>query len=224
MDAFTLADIRSDVRGLLSDDQFDAGLIDQAANWFINELFANYRLRMAESSDTITAALGDTTADLPSDLMTRIAIWMTAPRVQNMKGGFLEYENFMENHANYVTASQAQAYAWTEFGKAMRFAQPLNASHTFQIDYLRAPVKMVNASDECELLSVWSELVAKGTLIGVMRINEDYDEAQAEEDKLAPKVTAFVRSEGRGGGKTGPAGVVRTNRGKVGGYRADRDF
>jgi hypothetical protein len=107
----------------------------------------------------------------------------------------------------------------------MRFAAPLNANHTFAIDYLRAPNEMVNTGDTCELFSVYRELVARGTLVRIMRtINEDYQEADAEESKLNPLITAFVRNEGRGGGKTGPAAIVRTNRGRASGYRVDRDF
>lgn len=223
METFTLADIKSDVRGLLTDDSFDGDLITQAANWFQNQLFTDHRLRMAETSDTITALQAATEADFPEDMLTRIAIWATVPRVYNMKDFYEEYDSFMLNYANFATASQGQASAWTEFGKQMRFSQPLNAAHTFQIDYLRAPEQMEDDGDDCELSSVWRKLMAKGTLIGIMEINEDYEEADTERDNLDPLITSFVKLEGRGGGKTGPAAVMRTNRGR-GVYRADRDF
>lgn len=220
----TLADIKNDVRGLLQDDQFDEDLITQGANWYQNWLFARYRLRMAESDDTMTALAGATSVDFPSDMLTRIAIWCTSPNTFNMRSGFQEYETFMQNNAGFATASPAQARSWTEFGRAMRLSAPLSANHTFQIDYLRTPVDMENDGDDCELPDIYREMMARGTLVGMMTINEDYEEAdQQRTDFLSPLETVFVRNEGRGGGKTGPAAVVRTNRGRSS-WRADRDM
>lgn len=216
--------IVSDVQGLLGDDAFDPVMITQGANWFINYLFLNNRLRMAETSDELDGSQGDTEVDFPDDMMTRISIYMTSPQVIDMKHYEMQYVTFMENYANFATVAPRQAAEWTEFGKQMRFSAPLSADTTFGIDYLREPVPMAIDTDTCELSTLYEELVAKGALIGMMMFNEDYDEADEELNSLAPKITAFIRQESRGGGKTGPAAVMRTNRGRVGGYRADRDF
>lgn len=212
----TLAEYKQTVRGLLQDDQFDENLITQALNWFVYELFNDTRTRLMESSDTITVDAGSTTADFPSDLMTRISIYATAPTVFDFDPGYVEYPTFMGSYANFATAVPARASKWTDFGNAIRFAAPLDASHTFQIDYLREPVPMEQDSDDCEVPDRYSELVAKGALARIMEINEDYAEAAQERSNLDPMLTTFKRNEGRGGGKTQPT-IMRTNRRRRGG-------
>lgn len=223
MDELLLSDIKTSVQGLLTDDQYDEDLIAQAANWVVYELFASYRLRMAEASETLTALTDATTLDMPADLLTRINLYGTAPIVTNMKRHFISYEDFMGNYANFATATATRVREWTDYGRAIRFAAPLSESHTFQLDYLRTPTKMEEDSDACEIPRIYEELVSKATLARIMEINEDYAEARQERTNYAPLLTTFVRNEARGGGKVGP-NVVGTGRGKVGGYRVDRDF
>jgi hypothetical protein len=220
-----LSDIKTAVKMLFDDPDLDDDTITAAANWFINRLFTTYRLRMAEASTTLYGNQGVSIVPFPADYLTRIAIYSTTPRVFNMREGFEEYETFMSNYSNFATASPAQAYAWTEYGKVMRFSNPLNVPHIFQVDYLRTPLVMAEDGDECELGAVWAELVAKGTQIGIMEINEDYNEADQlwNGTRFQRLLTSFISQEGRGGGKTGPRVVLRTNRGR-GQWRADKDF
>lgn len=200
----TLADIVTSVRGLLTDDQFDEDSIKEAANWFVYEVFNNTRTRLMESSDTITALAGATEADFPSDMITWIYIYETAPSVYSILGDYVQYAQFMQSNANFATATAARLGRWTMFGNAMRFGAPLSVNHTFQIDYLREPVAMEDSGDDCEMPDRYSELVSKGTLARIMEINEDYAEAAQERTNLEPLMTAFIRNEARGGGKTGP--------------------
>jgi len=223
MDELLLSDIKTSVQGLLTDDQYDETLITEAANWVVYDLFASYRLRMAETSDTLSALAGATTLDMPADLLTRIEFYATAPQVLEMQRHYVQYEDFMANYADFATATAHRLREWTDFGKAIRFSAALDVNHSFQIDYLRMPSTMEDDSDACEIPRIYSELVSKSTLARIMEINEDYAEAQQERDNYAPLLTTFIRNEGRSGGKTGPT-IVRTNRGKVGGYRVDRDF
>jgi hypothetical protein len=104
----TLADIKASVRGLLTDDQYDEDLITEAANWFVYELFNNTRTRLMESSDTISAAINDTTADFPSDMMTWIGIYSTAPSVAEITERHIPYKQFMQRHAGFATATAAR--------------------------------------------------------------------------------------------------------------------
>lgn len=212
----TLADIVKSVRGLLDDDAYDEDLITQAANWFVYELFNDTRTRLMETSDFVTALAGSTTADYPTDLQTIIGIYVTAPRVFQLNQP-MEYRSFMGQYADFASATPREIYSWVPFGNQMRFSAPLNVSHSFQIDYLRIPEAMESMSDECEVPDNYSELVAKGTLARIMEINEDYAEAKQERNNMAPLITTFKRNEGRGGGKVGPASVMRTNRGRRGG-------
>lgn len=200
----TLADIKASVRGLLTDDQYDEDLITEAANWFVYELFNNTRTRLMESSDTISAAINDTTADFPSDMMTWIGIYSTSPSVAEITERHLPYKQFMQRHAGFATATAARLGDWTDFGNAMRFSAPLSVAHTFQIDYLREPTPMEDDGDDCEVPDRYGELVSKGTLARIMEINEDYAEASQERANMEPLVTTFIRNEARGGGKTGP--------------------
>ncbi len=223
MDELLLSEIKISVRGLLTDDQYDGILIDEAANWVVLDLFTTYRLRMAESSDTLTALTNATSVNFPSDMLTRLEWYLTSPTKMDMKRYYVEYGDFMRNYSDFATATASRAREWTDFGKAARFASPLNANHSWSIDYLRYPALMESDTDACEISKAYSELISKLTLARIMEINEDYAEAQQERKNAAPLVTTFVRNEGRGGGKTGPT-IMRTNRGQVGGYRADRDF
>lgn len=212
----TLAEYRTVVRGLLTDDQYDATLIDQALNWFVYELFNDTRTRLMESSDLVSALANSSTADYPDDLLTIIGIYVTAPRVFQLNDA-MEYKSFMRNYADFATATAREVSAWVPYGGQMRFSAPLKTATTFQIDYLRIPTPMENDSDDCEVPDNYSELVAKGALARIMEINEDYSEAEQERELLAPLLTTFKRNEGRGGGKTGPASIMRTNRRRNGG-------
>lgn len=209
----TLLDIINAVRILLQDDQYDRATIVQAANWFIYELANNNKLRIFEDSDTLDATSGDTTLPFPDNLMAWIEIYATAPSVFQMTDNFREYNPFMGAHANFATATAARASSWTSFNNAMRFAAPLNADHTFQVDFVREPVAMVQDSDDCEIPGRYAELVARGTKARILEIEEDYDYAQQERNALEPLVTTFIRNESRGGGKTKPT-VIRTRRGR----------
>lgn len=207
-----LSDIKTSVRSLLDDDEFDEDKITMAANWFVYELFNDTRTRLMEASDTINAMANSPTADYPSDLQTIIGIYVTSPRKFQLNRP-MEYQTFMNSYADFATATSREAYSWVPYGNQMRFSAPLNVNHTFQVDYLRIPEPMESDDDECEVPDNYSELVAKGTLARVMEMNEDYAEAQQERDNLEPLITTFKRNEGRGGGKVGPASVMRTNRG-----------
>lgn len=214
----TLSDIIASVRRLLQDDQYDAAVITEAANWFVYELFNNNHTRLMEVSTTLEGAAGDTLIDFPDDMVAWTTIYLTVPQVYDLKETYLQYGDFMRSYANFATATPGIARNWTDFGNAIRFAQPLSVSHTLNLDYLREPVPMVSTSDDCEVPLRYAELVAKGSKARVMEIDEDYAEAAQERNLLSPLVTTFIRNEARGGGKTKPT-VIRTNRRNVNGNR-----
>jgi hypothetical protein len=207
----TLADIKTAVRELLQDSQYDGAVITRAANSFVYELFNNNRTRLMEDSTTLTVSAGEVTVDFPDNMLAWIAIYATSPSVYDMSDNFTEYGQFMTAHAGFATSTAARADTWTAYGNAMRFAAPLNAEHTFQVDFVREPVAMEADSDDCEVPDRYAELVARGTKARVMEIEEDYQYAQQERDLLQPLVTTFIRNEARGGGKTKPT-VIRSRR------------
>jgi hypothetical protein len=209
----TLGNIKTVVRQLLQDDEYDGDVITSAANWFIYEILSNNRTRLMEDSEELTASQGDTTVDFPANAMAWIDIYTTIPQVYGMSKNFTEYADFMSSFANFASAAQGQAGSWTQYGNAMRFSHPLNADHTFQIDFIREPLKMVRDSDPCELPDRYEELVARGAKARILEIEEDYEYGQQERDILDPLVTAFIKNESRGGGKTRPT-VIRTGRGR----------
>ena len=223
-DKLTLAEIRAAVRGKLDDTQYDADLIDEAANDFQNELFTNNRIRSMEANDTVTIASGETSIDFPVDFLTLLEMTLiySSTQYQNIKKHYVNYEQFMRSYANFAVASSMRPQTWTEFGEGARFSNPSDADYTFNIDYLRLPELMEADSDESEVRKVWKEMFTLGTLARVMEINEDYEEAAQERDKLDPLVTTFVAREGRGNIKTG-ASIISPGRGR-GTFRADRDF
>lgn len=214
----TLSQIIASVRRLLQDDEYDAATITEAANWFVYELFNNNHTRFMEATTTLEVSPGDTGVDFPEDLLAWTTIYLTTPQVYDMSSYYHQYGDFMKAHANFATATSAQARDWTDFGNSMRFASPLSADSVFNLDYIREPVPMENVGDSCEVPGRYAELVAKGTKARIMEIDEDYDEAKQERNLLAPLVTTFIRNEARGGGKTKPT-IMRTNRRAVSGGR-----
>lgn len=220
----TLGEIKADVRSLLDDDQYDEDKIARAANDFQNELFTRYKLRMAEASDTLNISQADTSVEFPVDFLTLLEMTLiySATQYQNIKKHYVGYEDFMRNYANFSVASQMRPQTWTEFGGGARFSNPSDADYVLNIDYIRLPEMMVDDSDESELRKVWREVMNLGTLARVMEINEDYEEASQERDKLDPFLTTFVAREGRGTIKVGP-NIIGQGRGRST-YRADRDF
>jgi hypothetical protein len=222
----TLAQYRKNVRGLVGDASYDLTLVDQAINWFINEVHFNHRIRYMETNDQLYVSAGDTEVDWPDDFQTRLYLTLISPQVIPLKSGYVEYDDFMSNYANYLVSNRAQIGTWTDFGNGMRFAAPSLTDATLNLDYLRRPTPMIEDTDTTDMPDQYEELISKGALARLMEINEDYAEAVSERNNLDPQLTAFVRNEGRGGAKVGPT-TMRTNRGRLGArgpFRADRDF
>lgn len=211
MPKLTLKQITATTRRLLQDDQYDATTIAEAANWVVYELCNNNRLRIMEESTEIEAALNDTVMPFPDDMMAWTSIYVTAPQVYNFSDLYKEYGDFMLSHANFASSNAAQARAWTDFGRNIRFAAPLNGRHVFQFDYLREPKAMVRDGDVCEIPGRYAELVNRLTKARVLELDEDYQSADEERTLMAGQITGFIRNEGRGGGKIGPT-IIRTNR------------
>lgn len=224
---FTLGDIRTAVRRKLDDTTFDTATIDEAANDFQFELFNDNRIRFMEKNASLSITTNATSVSLPSDFMNLInfIVFDDSSTPRNItKTGYLNYDEFMERYANYLVASTSKVYDWTFFGEGIRFQAPSDGNYTSYIDYIRSPAVMSEADDECELPINARELMTLGTLERVMRVNEDFNEADFEMSRLESLRTAFVRNYGRGGERVGPQ-IIKTNRNRVtGGYRADRDF
>jgi len=224
---FTLSDIRTAVKDKLDDSGFPDTTIDRAANDFQFELFNDNRIRFMEQNETLSVAANSSQKDLPEDFMNLINLIVldNVSTYRNItKTGFIEYDEFMSRYANFSVATTAKIRDWTFFGEGLRFQSRTDAIYNITLDYLRSPVLMVAATDECELPINNRELMTIGTLERVMRVNEDYPEADAELNRLQGLRTAFIKNYGRGGFKVGPQ-VVKTNRGRrSGGYRVDRDY
>lgn len=223
---FTLGDIRTSVRRKLDDSTFDAATIDEAANDFQFELFNDNRIRFMEKNETLAIGSGVSFKDLPADFMNLInfIVLDDASTFRNItKTGYLNYDDFMELHPNFSVATASKIYDWTFFGEGIRFQSATDAAYNANIDYTRSPALMVDAADECELPINARELMTLGTLERIMRVNEDYNESDAELDRLQGLRTAFIKNYGRGGEKVGPQ-IIKTNRSRRGGYRTDRDF
>ena len=201
------------VRGKLQDVTYDETLVDNAINWFVNDLFTNNRTRLMEANDQLFPSANDTEVDLPDDYQTVIkeGLWITSPQTYQMIQYFMEYGDFMKAFPGFVGYPAHALTNWTFFGNTIRFSAPLLASTTINIDYLREPVAMVNDTDTCEVPDLYQELVVLGALARCMQTNEDYDEASQEFANLAILRTAFIKNEGRAAQKTGPI-IMRSNR------------
>jgi len=211
---FTLGDIRNSVKRKLDDPSFDDAIIDEAANDFQFELFNDNRIRFMEQNTAITIGSGAAeSADLPSDFMNLIRATMiySGTEFVNITKNEMDYDGFMDKYANYSVASAGRPLEWTFFGERLRFAAPSSGTFSINIDYMRSPVLMVNATDQCELPINCRELMTLGTLQRIMRINEDYNESDAELNHLQGLRTAFVKNYGRGGAKVGPR-IITTGR------------
>lgn len=218
-----LSDIRSSVRNKLDDTQYDQATIDEAINFTQAKIFNDHRIRFMETTDDLFVSANDITVDLPDDMQVIINLHVTSPLVYNILDKYTEYGDFMKNYPGYQTYAASQIYTWTDFGNAMRFAAPVLAASTINIDYLRRPQLLVNDSDVSDIPDQYKEMVVLGALYRAMKRNEDYGEADSENADYADLVTTFVRNEGRGGIKLGPT-IMRTNRRGAGSYRADKDF
>ncbi len=224
-------DVITAVRLKLSDTAFDQAMIIDAMNFFINELYHNTRTRRMETNDQIFVSANDTTADFPDDIDIRLGLTVTSPttNVYDIEKLYMEYGDFMKMYPKWQTDSAYPITAWTDFGNAMRFSNPLNVDTTIDIDYLRTPVPAnlvadgTTPTDTIELDSLYKELATLGTLARCMESNEDYAEASSERNNLASLVTAWIRNEGRGGGRSGPI-IMRSNRYRSNKYSRNRTY
>lgn len=214
---FTLGNIRNSVKRKLDDPSFDDAIIDEAANDFQFELFNDNRIRFMEQNTAISVTAGASeSVDLPNDYMTLIRATMlySPTQPQNITDYEMDYDEFMEQYATYSVAPAGKPLEWTFFGEKMRFNRPSDATYSINIDYLRSPKIMTTATDTCELPINCRELMTLGTLERVMRVNEDYNEADAELGRLQGLRTAFVRNYGRGSGTLKPR-VIKSGRAMV---------
>lgn len=221
-----LSQYRTNVRGLVGDADYDLTLVDQAINWFINEVHNNSRIRYMETEDDLYPSSGDTTVDFPDDFQTLINLTLTSPQVISLMRNYVAYNEFIEQFPGFTVYSPAQINEWTDFGNAMRFSAPAKTDSVIHIEYLRRPTEMVEDDDTTDMPDAYEELISKGALARLMEINEDYAEAAQERNNLDPLLTTFIRNEGRGQIKVGP-NIIKPNRGRAGGrgsWRADRDF
>lgn len=224
---FTLGDIRSALYDKLDDTGFSTDTIDRAANDFQFDLFNQHRIRFMEKHQDLSVLSNASSVDLPDDFMTLINLTIldSATVFRDItKSGFVNYDDFMTRFGNYSAAPTSKIYNYTFYGEGLRFQSRTNGAYTAALDYLRAPVLMTDAASECELPINCRELMTLGTLERIMRINEDYNEADAELERLEPMITAFVRNYGRGSEKVGPQ-IMKTGMDRRrNGYRVDRDF
>jgi len=218
-----LSDIRFSVRNRLDDTSFDQSTVDEAINFVHDEVFNEHRIRFMETNDDLFVSPNDTTADMPDDMQTLINVHVTSPIVYNILNKYMEYGDFMKAYPGYMTYTPSEVYLWTDFGNAMRFASPVLAATTINIDYLRRPQLLVGDDDISDIPDQYKEMVVLGALARCMERNEDYGEASSERNNYNALKTTFIRNEGRGGIKLGPT-IMRTNRRGRGSYRADRDF
>jgi hypothetical protein len=224
---FTLGDIRTSVGRKLDDSSFDVATIDEAANDFQFEIFNDNRIRFMEKPAVLAVSQGAYSKDLPSDFMNLINLTVldSPTKFRDItKTGFHTYDDFMKSFANYTVASQSRIFDFTFFGEGLRFSAPSNGAYNINIDYTRSPAIMSAASDTCELPISARELMTLGTLERIMRVNEDFNEADFESDRLASLRTAFIKNYARGNEMVG-AKVIATGRGpRNRRYSADRDF
>lgn len=221
------SEIITAVRLKLSDTSFDQGMIIDAINFFINQIYHDTRTRRMETYDQIFVSAGDTTADLPDDIDVRLRLTVTSPMWYDLETLYMEYGDFMKVYPKWQSDVPQPINNWTDFANAMRFATPILADSTIDIDYCRTPVPAILVADGAaptdtvELDELYKELVTLGALKRCMESNEDYAEASSEVNNLGPLITAWVRNEGRGGGRTGPI-IMRSNRNRAGKYSRNR--
>lgn len=215
---FTLGDIRAAVKDKLDDQGFSDASIDRAANDFQFEIFNDNRIRFMEKSAVLSPSSGAVSVDLPNDFMNLINMTVldNATTFRDItRTGYVEYDDFMARFANYTVAPTSKIFNYTLYGEGIRFSARTSGLYTINIDYLRSPVLMTDASSECELPINARELMTLGTLERIMRVNEDYNESDFEWNRLSGLRTAFIRNYARGGAKVGPQ-VMKTRRGRLG--------
>lgn len=213
IETYTLAELRTTVRRKLDDASYDADVIDEAANDFQYELFANHRTRLMETSTTLSFAAGEYEKELDDDFMTILALLVQDTQAYNIVKNHVLYEDFTERYPGFASDTARKPREWTDFANAIRLSAPTDTAIDIICDFLRTPARMESGSDEAEIPRGYKEMHALGTLVRIMEINEDYAEAGQERDKLDPMITSFVRNYGRGQIKTGPV-VMRTGRGR----------
>ena len=215
-----LSNVRQAVRSNLDDTQYPGAKIDQAINWFQNELFTNTRTSLLETSADINVALNAASAPLPADLQVILDMTVTAPGVYSINTNKLDSTTFAKRYPNYTGYSAQAASEWTIYGRSVRFSAPVSAATTIRLDYVRRPTTAVLDDDELEAPDQYFELYVLGAQARIMEINEDFAEAAQIRNNLDALVTTFIRNEGRGGIVAGPT-IMRSNRRRLGGRFGD---
>jgi len=216
-----LPDVRQAVRSNLDDMQYDATKIDQAINWFQNELFNNTRTALMETSATLNLAQGASSVALPTDLQVILDMTVTSPgSAYSINKNKLDSTTFAQRYPDYTGYSQQAASEWAVYGRSLRFSAPVSAATVIRLDYVRRPVPATLNAPTLEAPDQYFELYVLGAQARIMEINEDFAEAAQIRGNLDPLVTTFIRNEARGGIISGPT-IMRSNRRRMGGRFGD---
>jgi len=201
------------VRDKLDDSSYSASKIMDAGSDFISEICSKYKFGFMETTATINVADDATTATLPSDLLTILAMRLTSPHYRDMMRDQMEYTDFMDTYPNWDTTDAMTIFKWTIFANQIRFAAPVDGAHTIKVDYLKEPTRVTEAASEYILPELYDELLVLGALLRVMKDNEDYQEAEQREVDLSRLMNNLILREGRAGRVAGARSTMFRKRG-----------
>lgn len=216
-----LSDVRQAVRSNLDDMQYDAAKIDQAINWYQNELFTKNDTGLMETTGTVSVGAGSAVGDLSvlaSPVNKLLNLTATSPRVFSLWRYRLPQQTFDLQYPDYTGYTARELYNWTTYGNNLLFSAPAAATTTLRVDYLRDPTYATDAAPTLEAPDKYFEMYVLGAQARIMEVNEDFEEAKVIRGNLFPLEAQFKLHERRGGKVAGPS-IMRSNRrGHGGGF------
>lgn len=217
---YTLSQVRGKVRTRLDDNTFDATVIDEAINNYLNDFLSAHDFVFMEktANPNLTLAPNAYTIPEPSDYFKLRSMRIVLPvnYQVDMTKKFLKYGDFNQQYRYPAGSPTSPPEAWTEYSQQFIFNSPADTTYTFVLDYMKTPSVLVNDADVLPIPNEFIECVVDGATYRIQKRDDDFDIATKEVQFLTPREVHFIMRYGSGRSQGSPrrmSGGLRTRRG-----------
>ena len=180
---YNLSTVRDNVRNKLDDDDYEQNFLDRAINYAQWQITNKNQFSFMEDSENLAIGLGDTETSLPADFHEHLYLVLTSPVDvrANITNQYMDYKDFIDTYIDPSLNQAARPYYWSEYARAIKFANPADQAYTLRLDYLRKSPQLVNDSDVPDIPEEFQELLELGAYMRIAKREDDYDVKSQEQ-------------------------------------------
>lgn len=209
--AYTLADLRTEIKIDLDDDSIENTILTQFLNDVNRYICNSRRWRFMEKTFKGAVTIGTANYSLPTDFQQSINLRLVDP---DGYAAFLEYMNFEQFNERYPDPGalpNALPSIWTMFGTGMTLgpAAP-DLAYVLELNYLKKPTELVADADVPNVPLEFKEALKLGVRSKYMERDDSIEAAQLLWQEFIESLDVMTaRLENR---QVGSPHIMRTTR------------